>query len=388
MTPPETRRYDLDWLRVILFGILVPFHALIGFTDKGTYLYGYRNQDTAGVVGEWTILLLEVWHLPSLFLISGVATFFVVKRSGALAFIGNRLVRIFFPLVIGIVFWNAVIAYYQASIVFAVPSFPQFWWTRLSDLSFYRADHLWFLVNLFCYAILAIPLFQFLLQNRNGWLARVLPLITLALLLANALLVKPYGAAFDGYITWHTINYAIYYVLGFWLMVAPQSTWDRLRSMRWATLAVGIALVIGLGLLLPFAQKTDDGYNLMTDGYWALFETPWLSPSHSSYAVLYAFATLIWCATLLGFAYRYLNHPHRWLPPLNRAVYPLYIFHMIFVFVGLYYLRDVTWPWFLEFMLLTLGTFLLSTVLYLVFDSVKPLRLLVGLGPRHNKSLK
>lgn len=61
MTQVRTpRRYDLDWLRVILFGILVSFHALIGFTNKGTYLYGYRNQDTAGVGGELIILLLKI----------------------------------------------------------------------------------------------------------------------------------------------------------------------------------------------------------------------------------------------------------------------------------------------------------------------------------------
>lgn len=239
---------------------------------------------------------------------------------------------------------------------------------------------MWFLVNLFCYAILAIPLFQYLLHNRTAWLARVFPLIALALLLANALLVKPYGAAIGGYVTWHTITYAIYYALGFWLMVIPQPVWERLQSTRFTTLALGIALVIYLGLLLPFAQKTDDGYNLMTDGYWALFNTPWLSISHSSYALLYALATLIWCATMFGFAHRHLNHPHRRLPTLNRAVYPLYIFHMIFIFVGLYYLRSMSWQWFTEFLILTLGTFIGTAILVFTYDRILFMRPLVGLS--------
>ena len=74
------RRYDLDWLRVLLFGTLVPFHALLGFVDEGTILYGYRNQDIAGIGAERMLLLLELWHMPSLFLISGVATFFIMQN--------------------------------------------------------------------------------------------------------------------------------------------------------------------------------------------------------------------------------------------------------------------------------------------------------------------
>ena len=27
---PKTRRHDIDWLRVILFGLLIPFHVAIG----------------------------------------------------------------------------------------------------------------------------------------------------------------------------------------------------------------------------------------------------------------------------------------------------------------------------------------------------------------------
>lgn len=380
MTPSQMRRYDLDWLRVLLFGTLVPFHALLGFVDEGTILYGYRNQDIAGIGAERMLLLLELWHMPSLFLISGVATFFIMQNQGVIAFLGNRLARIFVPLVIGIVFWNTVIAYYQASIAFSAPSFPLFWWNRLPTVSFYQADHLWFLVNLLCYSILSIPLFQWMQQNRTSIFVKWFPIFALLAILATAILVKPQGMAFNGYITWQTVTYVFYYALGFWLLVAPPTVWGRLHSVRYVLLCVGTLLAILLGALLPSAQITEDGFNLMTGGYWTVLNVPRFNAPHMAFAVVYAIATLAWCAILLGFAYRHLSHPHRWLAPLNRAVYPLYIFHMVFIFVSLFYLRFVSWPWFPEFLILTLGTYALSACLYLLFDSIKPLRLLVGLS--------
>ena len=30
VTTPKIRRHDIDWLRVILFGLLIPFHVAIG----------------------------------------------------------------------------------------------------------------------------------------------------------------------------------------------------------------------------------------------------------------------------------------------------------------------------------------------------------------------
>ncbi len=82
--------------------VLVPFHALIGFLGFGTDLYGYRNQDFAGLWAEFAYFFVEVWHMPMLFLVSGVATFFVMQMRGTVAFLWNRSTRLLLPLVIGI----------------------------------------------------------------------------------------------------------------------------------------------------------------------------------------------------------------------------------------------------------------------------------------------
>ena len=53
--PKTIRRYDIDWLRIILFGLLIPFHVAIGVYWN---LYGGEvNPNMAGLDGEerWEI---------------------------------------------------------------------------------------------------------------------------------------------------------------------------------------------------------------------------------------------------------------------------------------------------------------------------------------------
>jgi len=47
-TTKSLRRHDLDWLRVIVFWILIVFHVAVGFVDWG--VYGYQNNKTAGPI--------------------------------------------------------------------------------------------------------------------------------------------------------------------------------------------------------------------------------------------------------------------------------------------------------------------------------------------------
>ena len=39
-----TRRYELDWLRVLLFALLVPHHVAVGFVDWGRRYLPIREQ--------------------------------------------------------------------------------------------------------------------------------------------------------------------------------------------------------------------------------------------------------------------------------------------------------------------------------------------------------
>ena len=71
-TKNKVRRYDLDWLRVLVFGLLIIFHIAIGFDEVGIAVYGYGNNQLGGTWLSLFILFTHEWRLPLLFLIAGM----------------------------------------------------------------------------------------------------------------------------------------------------------------------------------------------------------------------------------------------------------------------------------------------------------------------------
>ena len=105
-TPKKVRRHDIDWLRVILFALLIPFHVAIGIYWN---LYGENvnpdldglneyerweiaedgNDYTADSVDLPSMLLhwMHQWRLAGLFMISGIGTAFAFRNSRWIPFL-------------------------------------------------------------------------------------------------------------------------------------------------------------------------------------------------------------------------------------------------------------------------------------------------------------
>ena len=99
MGQTSQRRHDIDWLRVILFGLLVPFHVAIGvywstygleinpniddLTEKDRLEFVEENNDySADSVTPESMFLhwMHQWRLAALFMISGMGTAFAFRR--------------------------------------------------------------------------------------------------------------------------------------------------------------------------------------------------------------------------------------------------------------------------------------------------------------------
>ena len=94
----RTRRADLDWLRVIAFGLLIYFHAAIAFIPNGIPMI--QNPEPSLVL-QVLVSFLHQFRLALLFLISGVGVCFALRyRSGA-GFMRDRAIRLLVPLAFG-----------------------------------------------------------------------------------------------------------------------------------------------------------------------------------------------------------------------------------------------------------------------------------------------
>jgi len=380
MTSFPSRRYDLDWLRVILFGILVPYHALIGFVSYGHSVYGYRNPDVGGDLAEFTVFAFHAWRLPALFFISGVGTYFVIRNKGLGAFVQNRAIRLLIPLIVGVVFWNAVTSYYIVTAAGQDWTFPTYFWHRLQNLTIRSQSHLWFLVNLFLYSVGSIPLMLWMVKGGSA-ARRIVPILAFLSILMGIFLVKPYDETIYS-LSWTACVYWSYYIIGFWFMTLPNAVWIHLSNLRWAILIAALSTLALLGAILGALSDNTDRMNLIIQGGWAYSDLSIPMLTSAGYSILYAINTALWCCAIFAFGHRHLNHSTPLLAHLNRAVYPFYIFHFPVLMVGLFYLRYPSWPWFIEFLLLTAFTFTGTAFIVWIFDKLPPMRLLVGLSSR------
>ncbi|MGB0504767.1 MAG: acyltransferase family protein [Pikeienuella sp.] len=376
-----TRRYDLDWLRVLLFGLLVPYHAAIGFVGYGHNVYGYRNQEAAGYWLDMALFFSHSWRLSALFMISGIGTWFLLRRVGAGAFAWNRVVRLGLPLVVAMLVWNAPIGWFHSIVRGEAVDFWGVYGDWLSRSPRSMAQHLWFLINLLAYSLLCLPLFLWLRGGRMS--PMVFGLVLVGVLSVVELALKPFGFWGDP-LGYQHVWYLVFYAAGYWVMTLEASFWGRLAAVRWWLLGVGI---VAAWLFFPFYEalspRTPAAERLLSEGGWLDAGWAFHTPLTAAYSVLHCLNAVIWCGIVFAFAYYHFDRPSGVLSRLNRAVYPVFIFHFPVMMGGLLLCRYVDYPWYIEWFALTVFTFALSGLLYWVLDRGRIAPVLMGLKVRH-----
>jgi len=89
------RLHYVDWLRVLAVLLLFPFHTWRVF-NAGDPFYvksAYLSQTINAVI--WFI---DFWHMPLLFLLAGISTYFALRKRTGLQYAGERFLRLGVPL--------------------------------------------------------------------------------------------------------------------------------------------------------------------------------------------------------------------------------------------------------------------------------------------------
>ncbi|HEY6631423.1 MAG TPA: acyltransferase family protein, partial [Rhizobiaceae bacterium] len=93
--PPQGRRYDLDWLRICAFGVLILYHVSLVYVTWDSHVKSRYSSSTLEPV------LGMVNSLAMLFFISGVAVRFLIDKATLGSFLLERFARLFVPLAFG-----------------------------------------------------------------------------------------------------------------------------------------------------------------------------------------------------------------------------------------------------------------------------------------------
>lgn len=343
----SARRYDIDWLRVIAIGFLLIYHVAIGFQSWGRMIGFITSDEPWGAL--WVpMALLNVWRIPLLFFVSGMGVYFAMQTRNWSQLIGERAFRILLPFVFG---------------MFAIVPLHVLIWRFYYGMELNYAwspGHLWFLGNIFCYVLLLSPLLFYLRRNEFGklasWIKKALSrpwglILVLAAFVGEVLLVNPY--LFELYaMTWHGFVLGLLaFFFGFCFVLSGEGFWVMIRRWRGVFLMLAVALfifrIVQFGSLVP-------GYLLATE-------------------------SLCWILSVFAFGSKYLNKPSETLTYLSEAAYPVYILHMIFLFLGSVWIFPLAIPVQLQFVLVLLITMAGSFGTFEIIRRVNLLRPLFGL---------
>jgi hypothetical protein len=378
------RRHDLDWLRVLLFGLLVVHHVAVGFVAWGAEIYRFANDEVAG---DWLGLLIywtHSWRLPTLFLIAGIGTYFATGRSRGLRFMGSRVARLLVPAIFGTFVLNVAAGYAMARMTGEPSGFWAFWGRWLTEPEPRQVLHLWFLFNLTFYTVLCWPLFAWRdrlerMQLPAPWLVTGL----VALSTAIVVLVKPHASALagDGY-QWP--YYLSIFAGGYLVGARHREVLDGVA--HWAfwllSAAAGVFLIKVSLLAVELVRAPEVGEALARGGWAPTGVAPAYEPLSMLHSASEAATAWLWALTALGLSARYLRRGGPLLRYLSRAVFPIYVLHFPLTIVGLALVAQLDLPWGLEFLILAAGVYLLTGLLYLAADRLGPVVYLIGGRPQ------
>jgi glucan biosynthesis protein C len=360
------RRYDIDWIRVLVFDLLILYHVTLIF---GPWDFHIKNNETFDWL-RYPMLFLNQWRLPILFFISGLASKFVLDKRDTGQFIKVRLTRLLIPLVFGIFVIIPPQVYIEKfnNGVFS-GSFPEFL-THIFDGIYpggnFSWHHLWYLAYLIVFSLAAVPIFNTWKQTSKvvNYYRRKLEknpyniYLFLLILIIPELALEPFYPVTRALIgDWYAlVHYFLVFLLGYLLVTIGEPFWRAIDKVKFTSLFLGI---ISFPLLVWL---------------WDTYDINPLIP------VVKVINFWTWMIVILAFAQKFLNSPSRFLAYRNEAVYPLYIMHQTVIIIVGYFLIELSMAWWLKLIIIATATFAVPSILFeLLIKRVNVLRVLFGL---------
>ncbi|MBK8199977.1 MAG: acyltransferase [Acidobacteria bacterium] len=376
------RRFDLDWLRITAFALLILYHCGMFYVTWDWHVKSSRASDAI----EPLMMLTSPWRLSLLFLISGAATRFMADKMKTGAFLGARMWRLWPPLLFGMFVivppqsYYEILEAYQAMGQPLGPVLDNFyvkyatasggWCDADGCLTTPTYNHLWFVAYLILYTLALAILLPLLRRLPVKPLARLVSgpglfltpwiFLTVCRLTLFPLFGETHDFREDTYL--HVVYFAVF-LFGF-AIAKYEPFFEAAVRMRWT--ALGIAVVSWAALVTYFQLATDTPPEWLRQTFRAVREAE------------------AWGAILAAIGFFHLHLATRDGPirrTLSEAIFPFYIIHQTLIVVLGHYLDDFRLPLAIEATLLVSGTAAGCWAFYELARRTGPLRVLFGLSP-------
>jgi glucan biosynthesis protein C len=333
-SPKPDRRYDIDWLRLMAVFLLFFFHTARIFSPREEFYV--HNDPPSDLLNNLFIKPIWPWHMSLFFLLAGASTFFALGHRSGGQYIRERFKRLLIPFIFGLFVLIAPQSYlgllshsdYTGSYF---EWYPDFFQLQAADedgyfLGGHTWGHLWFILHLLVYSLLALPLFLFL-KNKTGkrFISRLAQACTwpgVILIFPALLLLMNEGPDIAG---GRPLFYITFFIYGY-IIMSDSRFWDMIDKYWFASILLGPVFVAVFVILE--ATRSWPGWitgNWSFDiiiGYWECF-APWF--------------TILAC---LALGRRLLNFTNVFLKYFAEGAYALYILHQtIIVIIGYFVIQ-------------------------------------------------
>ncbi|QHT68599.1 acyltransferase family protein [Rhodocytophaga rosea] len=373
----KERLHELDWLRVMAFSLLVFYHGSFIFSG------GFYVSNSANIPFLSTLMtFISQWRLPLLFFISGASVAFLYKKSSTGEFVNSRLTRILVPLVFGVLIINPPQSYIAKGFKEgSFPYYPSYYAESLANIHFgsgeaLKWNHLWYLVYIFVFSIILIPMFHFfkknpeILQKIGDFFTRrgMLLLLILPPFISGILLQLDWPTKRNLISDWDNFTTTILFFIYGYLLYSHSGIRAMIMKYRTVFLILGICCFIAMALLFKPGQAT------------AFIQIGEVSPAFIGYKFLRVLNTGCWLLCILGFAQKYLRFRNNFLNYTSEAVYPFYILHQtVMVFIAYFVVQWQMMP-LLKYIVIMALTFMNTLLIYeFLIKRTAVTRLLFGL---------
>ena len=298
-----------------------------------------------------------------------MAIFYSLRKREAGVFAKDRIKRIMIPFIFGILFLLSIHSYFEAvhkwgvtSTYFEYYAFRYFW-LDISRAFNYFGYYLWYLLILFIFSIIGLPIFLYFRKEENhkkieklaNFIKKPGAILLLGIpLVLSELITYALGLASGFYGGWQFASYFIFVIYGFLFASDEQFREIMEKNIVICAIAAPILSVL-VGMMYAII-----GIIILAH-------------------IFLAFAGIAWLTLILGLANKYLNKKYDKLNFLNEIVLPFYILHQTIIVVIAFFIVGLEGIVIVKYLLLVAIAFPITLGLVLLVRTNNVTRFLFGM---------
>ncbi|AKN31311.1 acyltransferase [Clostridium carboxidivorans P7] len=363
-----TRRYDIDWLRTIGVLMVIPFHSLLIFNMQPWSIVYIK--DTINV-RSFNILdsIIDRFHMPLLFVIAGMSVYFSIQSRTSKQFINERVKKLLIPAIFGCIMLNPIMTYIyliskNENSTF-INHFIDFFTKNPGDFvglnGGFTPAHLWFIIFLFAFSLVGMPLFIKLSdKSSNSFISNLASFFEKPLMLILAVVPFAIASIVDILGDKNPLAYFVIFFIGF-LLATDERYQKAINRDKWIYLLLSIILIY---IRLTIGNRFE-----LWSGMWII------------YGLMDRATKLVPVFALLGLGNSYMNKNAQVLEYLSKASFPIYVIHMLINTIVGFFVIKLTISAELKYVIIVTITFVLCFLLYEIIKRIKFLRFIFAIKP-------